>query len=630
MEAEVKNFISRPVSSLRQIFILIQICILSFTVSTVSAQDFSGYQNYENMTAALKQMVRSHSNIAGMESIGKTNDGRDIWVITVAGPGSTPPEERPALFVGAAFEGDHLIGSEISLFITDFLLTNYESDETVRNSVTDFTYYILPRCNPDAAEKMFMDVKAGIKTNNTPFDGDNDGRLDEDGPEDLNKDGFITLMRVKSPDGKYVIDPKDARLVKKADPVKGERGVFEIFREGIDNDSDGFINEDPPGGVDLNRNFQHEYPYYQADAGLFMISETESRALMDWMLKHRNIAVVLTYGESDNLIVSPDSKGKLGPAGDIALFNFANEGLKEAGKVGIFEKKDPSVSRFMRRYRRQQPQEAGRGRPVRLAEKVVNKADISFYKTVGDKYKELTGIKELPPVRTPEGAFFQYGYYQFGVLSLSTPGWGITAPAVKGEEEKAGKAPAMPRKKSERSGTADSKFLKWMDSKGIDGFAEWTEFDHPELGKVEIGGFKPYALYNPPAEEISNLGKKNADFAIYLTTLFGKIEIDRTEVINHGGGLYQIKAEVVNTGYLPTSLRHGIVSRSVKPVMVQLGIDSQNIISGNNKTSFIRSLSGSGGREKFEWFVNGKDGDTIELKAVSQKAGSAVIKLSLK
>jgi len=59
-------------------------------------------------------------------------------------------------------------------------------------------YYIIPRMNPDAAEKMFGSIKTGMKTNTNKYDSDNDGRVDEDGPDDLNKDGYITMMRVNN------------------------------------------------------------------------------------------------------------------------------------------------------------------------------------------------------------------------------------------------------------------------------------------------------------------------------------------------------------------------------------------------------------------------------------------------
>ena len=59
----------------------------------------------------------------------------------------------------------------------------------------------------------------------------------------------------------------------------------------------------------------------------------------------------------------------------------------------------------------------------------------------------------------------------------------------------------------------------------------------------------------------------------------------KIEIKNHGGGIFRIKAEIENAGFLPTVLQHGVTSRSVKPTMVQLGVDPKKIISGNNKTN---------------------------------------------
>jgi len=616
----------------RCVTVLVFFTLLTASVN-LSAQDFSRYHTYDQLSRELHSMVDANSSIARLESIGRTAEGRDLWIIEIANQQGVPTAERPALFIGANFEGSHVIGSELALYIVNYLLTNYESNEDVRRSIDNYVYYILPRSNPDAAEMMFGGVRSGRKTNTTQYDGDNDGRMDEDGPRDLNNDGFITVMRVKDLNGEYMIDPDEPRLMKKADPAKGETGAYAIYWEGIDDDKDGFINEDPPGGIDINRNFQHEYPYYSPDAGPHMLCETESRALMDWMLERRNIAVMLTFGESDNLITAPDSKGKLGPAQIIGLASFADAGLNEAGKVGMFRKANPRL-RGMGAFRGEmtQGQQTGPRRPAgRKPAVTVDSADIEYFTTVSETYREVTGIAKQPPVRTPEGAFFQFGYYQFGVLSFSTPGWGL-AESDAGEKASEGRPEAG--RSAQRRGSNDSSFdkqlLDWMDTEGVDGFVNWTQFNHPDLGDVEIGGFKPYAVVNPPAAKIASLGDSHASFALYLTTLFPKIEIAETEAVSHGGGLFTIKAEVMNAGYLPTSLQHGVVSRSVKPTMVQLGIDAANIISGNAKTNFIRKLDGSGKREKFEWIVKGRAGDSIELKVVSQKGGSDTTVITLK
>jgi len=297
-----------------------------------AATDFTRYHTYEELTAALKAAVTAHPDLATIVSIGKTREGRDIWAVEIAKPSGPPVDSRPGLLIAAAFEGDHLIGSELALYTVDFLLNAYATDAAVKQRLERSVVYVVPRVNADGAEQMFAPVKALRRTNTTPFDADNDGRTDEDGPEDLNKDGVITVMRVKDPKGPYMISPEDSRLMKRADPAKGESGGWAIYSEGIDNDGDGFYNEDGPGGVDINRNFMHQYPYFAPDAGRYMVSETETRALLDYVLKHRNIASILTFGESDNLIAAG---GRPAAGAGVNLTDFADRANAPARRVGM-------------------------------------------------------------------------------------------------------------------------------------------------------------------------------------------------------------------------------------------------------------------------------------------------------
>ena len=189
-----------------------------------TAADFAKYHTFQELTAELKAIAAANPSIARITSIGKTREGRDIWAVEIANPAGTPVDQRPALLVAANFEGDHVIGSELALYLADFFVRGYATDAAVKQRLDTSVVYIVPRVNADGAELMFAPVKTGRRTNATPFDADNDGRMDEDGPEDLNKDGFITVMRVKDPKGPFMVSPDDARLMKRADAVEGRDG----------------------------------------------------------------------------------------------------------------------------------------------------------------------------------------------------------------------------------------------------------------------------------------------------------------------------------------------------------------------------------------------------------------------
>jgi hypothetical protein len=614
------------------------------------ATDFTRYHTYQELTAALKALVAAHPDSAKLVSIGKTREGRDIWAVEIAKAGPVPADQRPALLITANLEADHLVGSELALFTIDHLLGATDTatvDRLVRN-----TFYVVPRLNADGAEQYFAPTKAWRRTNSTPFDTDNDGRMDEDGPEDLNKDGVITLMRVKDSLGPFMVSPEDPRLMKRADPARGEAGGYQVYWEGTDKDQDGFIAEDGPGGVDLNRNFMHQYPYFEPEAGRFMASEAETRALLDYVLKHRNIAAMLTYGESDNLIATPARTGELAAASGLALLDLPSHRLAEARKVGIFPEMSTLGGRgFGRGFapmdegmptaRGGQASATGRGAPARRPATTINAGDFDYFRVVSEKYRELTGIRSPGALRAPAGAFFEYGYYQYGVPSFSTPGWGLpaaTRPATPAGAPADTPRPAgmpgaagrMGRGGASETEGVDLRLLQWIDAEKVDGFVNWTPFTHPTLGAVEIGGFKPYAAMNPPAAKIADLGASHAKFALYLASLFPRVSVAKAEATALGGGLYRVRAEIENAGFLPAASAHAVVSRAVRPIMVQLGVPPETIVTGSEKTVFVPTLAGSGSRQAFEWIITAKPGASISVKVLSDKGGTHSVTTALK
>jgi hypothetical protein len=646
----------------------------------------ASYLNHDGLTRELRAVVNS-SNLATMESLGTTLQGRDIWMVTVGNSSGVPLAERPGVLVVGNLEGDHLVGSQLALEAIRYLVQNAQ-DEAVQAALRDHVFYFFPRLNPDGAEAMFARVKWDRRTNSRPFDDDNDGRTDEDGPEDLNGDGYITVMRVPDPSGVYMIDPDNDRLMKQADPTKGETGAYKLYWEGTDEDGDGFINEDGPGGVDLNRNFQHEYPYWQADAGPHMVSEVESRALMDFTIAHRNIGAILTFGESDNLVTPPDSRGGLAGAKIPDLPVFANASFSDVFDVGVFAAGGGGFGRGGGGFGGGRGGGGGgiylRGAQVgadndptsgtRPATTVATQ-DLVYFTAVSDAYKRITGIQSVPVHRTPEGAFFQYGYFQYGVPSFSTLGWGVEAAGGAGGERgrptaeadqaaaptggggragaggaggartppaggmppggammgggRAGGAAGQAAPARGGSGSG-GEILSALEAAGIQAFVDWSTFQHPDLGPVEIGGFMPYATTNPPAEQLPELGVKHGEFLVELAGMLPRVRIAGTKVTALGGGIFTVTVDVENTGFLPTSLNQGSRSRSVGPTFVQIQLDDDNILSGADKTPSVGVLAGSGSRDSVTWIIQGREGAQLEIQLHSQKSGHDTATVTLR
>jgi hypothetical protein len=571
----------------------------------LNAQELHKYHTYAKLTSTLKQIANKHSNLVDVKTLAKTRQGRDIWMATVSDKKLGEINKKPALLIVANLEGNQVIGSELVLGTLAKLVQNASQSDTIRQLFAKTTMYIVPRLNPDGAEKMFAKPLWESATNTTPIDDDSDGFIDEDPPDDLNGDGFITTMRVKEPGGEYISHPKDDRLLKKADPAKNEIGVYKIYVEGKDNDGDKTINEDPIGGVDLNRNFPFGYNNFAPGTGVHQVSEIESRALADFVAVHENITAILTFGTNDNLINPPKQKSSAkGPDAQ-------------------------SASVETQRYQREPPTQ-------------VDAKDIYLYTFLSEKYKKLTGLKSLPKQAKASGTFSDYGYFDWGILSLTSSGWAIPEPlkeeadttaakedsnTLKLEDQAKPKQPkskeanseklrkAMDTAKAEKDEQQDElNLLKWFDRDSLNRFVKWQSIRHPDFPdrQVEVGGFKPYAETNPPPELIDSLVDKHSQFITELLKLFPKVEIESFKIEEKTADVAQIKAVVRNTGFLPTLTQLGSRMRLNRPTKVELKLNNQELLSGN-RINFIKRLDGLGGNATFIWTVKGRGEITLSV-----------------
>ncbi len=568
--------------------------------ASAAAQD---YRTFDELTSAVTSLVNG-SDLASVQSIGQSREGRDIWLVTLAAPGGAPVAERPGVIVVGNLEGDHLLGSEISVQALEWLIGQNGQNDEVTRLLAENVVYMIPRLNPDGAEATFGPLDTGRRGNAWEEDDDNDARNGEDGPDDLNGDGVITVMRVADRSGSLIPHPDDSRLMKEADPVDGESGTHTLYLEGIDNDGDGFINEDGPGGVDLNRNFQHAYPYWEADAGRHMVSEPEARAIMDFMVANRNIGAILTFGHTDNLVTPPNAQGGLAAPRTISLMDWAAESNEGVFRVGDFggQTNFGNLQQRGAQLGANNPPEQGR-RPITT----YNGQDRSYMQTISEAYREITGIERTGYHRAPEGAFFEFGYFQYGVPSFSTQGWGM----------------------AEAEGDSfDERLLNAMDAEGIDGFVDWEPYTHPTLGEVEIGGFRPSAVVNPST--IDGLGPQHGEFIARLGGMLPKVQFVEASAEAIGGGLWKVDATIENSGYLPTTLAHGLSIGAVDATLVQIQIDADDIVSGDDKTARNGRLNGSGATTSFSWIIEGSAGQTIEITSRAQKGGRDSITVTLR
>lgn len=287
--------------------------------------DFHRYYSYDDMETALRLLEKAYPKLATLRIMGHSYEGRPLWVMEVSNPETGPAESKAAIYIDGNTHGNEVQGTEVCLFTLQHLLSRYERDPFVKRLVDERVFYVAPSVNPDGRVSFFRDPNTAhsSRRNRRPYDNDGDGLVEEDGYEDLDGDGEILGMRRKNPFGAYR-DGEEPRLMKPR--ARDEKGKWErVGSEGIDNDGDGRINEDPPGGVDLNRNFPTNWQpsYIQGGAGDYPLSEPETRATALFILDRPHIAAIQSYHNFGGMILRPPaSKDDSGvPREDIAVYD---------------------------------------------------------------------------------------------------------------------------------------------------------------------------------------------------------------------------------------------------------------------------------------------------------------------
>ncbi len=563
-----------------------------------------GYANFDTLRVQLEQIARSP--MARLSVLSRTREGREVFLLTL---GKGRVEERPAVLVIGGLDATQLVGSELAVGLAGQLVERAADDADTARLLEQVTFYIIPRASPDACEFFFRRPFATKTTNTRPSDDDNDGRVDEDPPSDINDDGWITAMRVEEPGGRYIEHPDNPRVMIPADPQKDERGRWSLHVEGIDEDGDGQLNEDPIGGVAFDRNFTFNYPYFENGAGPFQVSEPETQAVADFAFERRNIAIVFTFTAQDNLFHVP--KGE--PA----------------------EKQGNIKTKLL---------EADAGHLARMAE----------------LYRELHGGSDAPPSPEGKGSVSDWAYFHYGRWSLAARAWWMpprpqdegdaedastepsTEPEPAAEEaadastDDAAPADSPPGKKpsDESRGRDEVRALVWFACEGIDGFVPWQPIEHADFPdrRVEIGGFKPYLRTNPPIAELDGLDEKHADFLCGIAGMLPKLCIAEVKTEPLGGDVWRVSATVVNDGELPTFPKMGEISRQTQPVQIAVDLpEGASLVTGHPRRR-LPTLAGHGGHASETWLVRLAPGADrkLRLRVWAPAVGSAKKTVSLK
>ena len=289
---------------------------------------------------------------------------------------------KPAILILGDTHSASPVGSEILVQWLKLSALD-EGKKALQEILKHNSLYIIPRPFPDSLNSFFQKPYRENLLNTSAVDADVDLVRDEDGFEDLNKDGFITYLRIKDEDGQYY-QHKDSEYIMTKSPNSNGTS-YKLISEGIDNDKDEKFNEDPPGGVNPNKNFSYAYPYFQKDAGVHQFSEIETKAIADFAFSHPEIFLVFSFGREDNLV--------------------------KPWKEDQNKKKNPIRS-------------------------TIYKDDEKNYELYSSHFKDAFKLKKVSSKNlSSAGSFAHWAYYHFGRISLTTIPWEIPIDKIEGKQE---------------------------------------------------------------------------------------------------------------------------------------------------------------------------------------------------
>ena len=192
-------------------------------VGSDGAVDWNRYYTSGEVEQILREFHQLYPELTELYSIGESLQGRKLWVMEVTAEITGPAAEKPALYLDGGIHSGELTASQVALYVMGNLLSRYGWDPEVTDLLERYAFYVRPKFNPDDADLALIQDQ-NLRSTPRPWDEDEDGKADEDPPEDLDRDGWITSMRIPDPRGDWYAHPRDNRVMVRIGGVDPELG----------------------------------------------------------------------------------------------------------------------------------------------------------------------------------------------------------------------------------------------------------------------------------------------------------------------------------------------------------------------------------------------------------------------
>ena len=555
---------------------------------------FDQFYRHAELTRLLHDFADARPDLVALSSLGKSHEGRDIWLLTLTALATGPDSDKPAFWVDGNIHAGELTAGTACLYWLNQLVCGYGADERVTRLLDTRVVYMCPRLNPDGAELALADKPRYIRSSTRPYPYDEDP-IEGLTVEDVDGDGRALYMRIPDPHGSWKAHAQEPRLMVAREPGEFGGSYYRLMPEGTLSHYDGLnISVNPnKEGLDLNRNFPAYWrqEFEQAGAGPYPTSEPEVRAMVDFIVSHPNIGAAVSFHTHSGVILRP-----MGTQSD-----------------------DDMTPEDLWMYKRLSE----------LGQKLTGYPAISIFHDFKYHPKEIiTGTQD-------------WVYEHLGALFWTVEIWAPNKEA--GIDDY-----SWIHWYREHPVEDDLKLLKWSDEQcGGKAHVDWYAFHHPQLGQVELGGWDRLNYWrNPPAHLREREAARFPEWLNTLTLSLPKLELLRTEVRALGPDTWRVRMLVANSGYLPAYISkrslerktsRGLVFEMLLPAGASLESGKERVtgphLEGHAPKSslqaFLPSRQVSADRAMAEWVVKAPRGTHLALKATADKAGTVRTEVTL-
>ncbi|HBN84987.1 MAG TPA: hypothetical protein DDZ89_14220 [Clostridiales bacterium] len=498
-----------------------------------------GFYSYDEMMNAITALNKEHPMTMETKTLATSLEGREVPLIILSAPG-TDHEKKPAYYIQANVHSNEGEGTTVCLYLMDRLC----SDPQYQSLLEELSFYIVPRVNPDGTEKAV--VQKYVPRSREIVHKIKDHII----PQDINGDGMILKIRIECPDGDMMPCEEDPRLMVPRTGKDAKGPFYKVYTEGLIHDwSGGDFYQPEKTTVDFNRN----YPvYWQPEnrlAGKYPFSEPEVKAVGEFLLSKPNI--------------------------------FAGMDIHN-GSNAIF-------------------------RPGTLPDEQYDSADLQLMKKVGEICGEITGFPFLvsgyryetdPRLIGYGGTSCDFAHFMLGISFFTMElGNGFTQMGHKTVDF------VMTKDFYKNNNKYVCELLKFHDERGTEFFYPWTEFNHPQLGKVEIGGIttaNAYGISFPNTEVLPKAG----DCLVNHAKMCPRLSLMDMKKERLEGNLYKISGYLTNSGIIPANGMIASKGRSPKsPVYIQCVAPEGGRIVGGMKEQITKADLKQDEKFYMEWFL---------------------------